>query len=391
VKENAKDKSLAMLTDAYLSPLLLNTLVRDGIPAAARGGRLKEEFRRFCGDLRMLDKADALNIIAQPESRLLINSEDFLPCLIDHLDQKRAEGIRVFRDRLRFRQLLRNAFPDYFFAEVGADRIKEFDLAPGKDYMIKPSAGLSGMVPRRIKDGAGLKNAADELRSGAEESTGSLGPDISNIETFLIEEYIRGEEMACDAFFNSKGEPVILGIYAHPLLNEDDFRDILYYTSAELVDRMLPRIEDLLRRISSRMKTQNFPMHATFRLQRNRLMPIKISPMSFGSFSLPDLNFFAFGLNPYRYYYQDRKPDWKDLLSRAEDKIFFRVLSRLQAPHEKGLHPDHDKFASVFPDLIGYCKLDAARYPAFSVAFGRAENAGEVRMYLDINFQDYIS
>lgn len=386
-----KDRSIALLADAYISPMFLNTLIREGIPAFAKGERLENEFKKYCPGLKILDKINALEIIAQPDSRILTNAESILTCTIRHGEPSRAEDIRIFKDKPRFRQLLSKAFPDYFFVEVEADKLKEIDLPPGKDYIIKPSSGLFGIGLRRVKNSADLKKKADELLSEVGRSTDSFGPDLLSADRFLIEEYIKGEEIACDAFFNSLGEPVILGIYAHPLLDEDDFRDILYYTSAALVDRMLPRIGDFLRRLSTQMMIKNYPLHAKFRLKGNRLMPIEINPMRFGSFSLPELTFFAFGLNPYKYYYLDQKPDWNRALSQAEDKIIFRVLSRLEIPPADGQEPDHDEFASAFEDLIAYCKLDLTRYPAFSVAFGKAGNVQELQKYLDTDFKEYLT
>jgi len=386
-----KDKSLAILADTYASPLFLNTLVREGIPTFAQGDRLRDEFKRYCPGLKLLDKADALNIISQPDSKLLLNSEIFLPCLINHIDPAKAEAIRTFKDKPKFRQLLGKSFPDYFFTVAKADELKDIDLPSGKDYVIKPSSGFSGTGVRRINDAKDLREKADDLLSELEQNAGSFSSDLLSSDRFLIEEHIKGEEIACDAYFNSKGEPVIVGIYNHPLLDEDDFSDILYYTSPDLIKKMHPRIEDFLRRLSSQMVIRNFPIHAEFRLQRNRLLPIEVNPMKFGSFSLPDLTFFAFSLNPYRYYYNEQKPDWKDILSNAEDKVFYRVLSRMKAPLAEGEKPDHDEFASAFPDLVGYCKLDPNRHPAFSIAFGRADKADELHRYLRIDFRDYIS
>lgn len=395
---HVKEKSLAVLADAYTSPLFLNTLVRDGIPAFAKGERLIEEFETFCHGLKLLDKPGALNIVAQPDSKLLLNSEIFLPCLIDHGDPSKAEAIRIFLDKLKFRHLLSKSFPDYFFTEARADELREISLPTGKNFVIKPSSGFSGIGVKGINGTNDLHEKADDLLSDVRRNAESLNSDLLSSDRFLIEEHIKGEEVACDAYFNSGGKPVILGIYNHPQL-ENDFRDILYYTSPSLVQKMHPRIEDFLQRLSSQVAVKNFPLHAEFRLKRNKLVPMEINPMKFGSFSLPDLTFFAFNLNPYRYYYNDVKPDWKEILSKAEDMIFFRVLSRLgtsiaggQKPELKlEIEPDHDEFASIFPDLIGYCKLDLRRYPAYSIAFGRAENVEELQKYLMIDFNDYIS
>jgi len=75
----------------------------------------------------------------------------------------------------------------------------------------------------------------------------------------------------------------------------------------------------------------------------------------------------------------------------AEDDIFFRVLSRLSAAVPVGKKPDHEEFADTFQNLVGYCKLDPDRYPAFSIAFGRTDNLEDVRKYLNMDFRDFLT
>jgi hypothetical protein len=359
-----KEKSLALLTDDYVSPLLLNTLMREEIPAFVQGKRLKEELERFCPGLKLLGKEEAWDIISREDSRLLANTEDLLSCVANHsLDPSRAEGLRQLRDKRRFRELERESYPDYFFLEAKSSRLKEIELPPGKSYIIKPSSGLKGIGVRGAKDSKELQKMADALVLEVKERAEVLGRDrlssdrLLSSDRFLIEEFIKGEEFACDAYLSSKGEPVVLGIYAHPLRDEEDFRDIVYYTSSGVIRKMLPRVSDFLRKLSAQTGLKGIPLHAEFRLQKNRLIPLEVNPLRFGSFSIPDLTFFAFRVNPYKYYYNWQKPEWKRILLQEGEEIFFRVLARLpeDVVGTKGLSVDHEKFADTFNDLVGYC------------------------------------
>ena len=112
------------------------------------------------------------------------------------------------------------------------------------------------------------------------------------------------EDFACDAYINVDGEPVVLGIYEHPVLDKDDFRDIVYYTSGEVMRKRLPRMKDALRKMSSsHLDFGNLPLHAKFRLQKNHLLLTRVNLRRFGIFGLSDLLFFAFGINPYKQYF----------------------------------------------------------------------------------------
>ncbi len=320
-----KKNSITLLTDAYTSPLLINTLISEGVPVYTKSERLKTELRRYCPDLILLDETEAANIITRPDSFLFTNADEGLSAIREFLtNPSEIEVHNSFKDKSDFGRLLSKALPDL-----------------------------------------GLPGAETES--------------------------VRRDEFACDTYFNSKGEPAVLGIYAHPFLDGKDSRDIIYYTSRDIVRKYLRRMEDSLKDLSSRLDLENLPLHAEFRQHKDDLVPIGVDPCRFGSFSLPDLLFFAFGMNPYKQYFSGLKPDWNSALSSAESDIFFRVLSRLPIAVPAGKKPDHEAFADTFRNLVGYCKLDTDRYPAFSIAFGKTDNLGDVKKYLEMDFKNYLT
>ena len=69
---------MALLTDAYTSPLLINTLTKEEVPVYAKSNRLKVELKRYCPNLILLDEYEAANIIAKPDSILYTNSDEGL-------------------------------------------------------------------------------------------------------------------------------------------------------------------------------------------------------------------------------------------------------------------------------------------------------------------------
>ena len=320
-----RKNSIALLDDSYISPLLINTLIREEVPAHAQSNRLKEELGRYYPDLILLDEDEAANILTKTGSLVYANS----------------------------------------------------DLA-----LSKMSDILNG--PFKIDVTGSIKDKSD---FGIPFSKASTDSDLRCAGT----EGIHGEDFACDAYINVDGEPVVLGIYEHPVLDKDDFRDIVYYTSGKVMRKMLPRMKDALRKISSQLDFGNLPLHAKFRLQKNHLLLTEVNPRRFGSFSLSDLPFFAFRINPYKQYFRGLNPDWDSALSLAEEDIFFRVLSRLSAAVPAGRKPDHEEFADTFQNLVGYCKLDPDRYPAFSIAFGRTDNLSDVKKYLGMDFKNYLT
>jgi hypothetical protein len=173
-----KKSSIALLTDAYTSPLLINTLTKEEVPVYAKSNTLKTELEIYCPNLILLDEYEAANIIAKPDSILYTNSDEGLFAIEELFSiSMEIDVYDALKDKLGLGMLLSKALPD--------------------------------LGQRGVETGGGLN-----------------------------------EEYVCDAYFDANGAPVVLGIYAHPFLNEDDFRDIVYYTSQEIMRRMLPQIEN---------------------------------------------------------------------------------------------------------------------------------------------------
>jgi hypothetical protein len=383
-----KENCMALLADSYISPVLLNTLMRREVPALAENERLEKELRRFCPSLILLRREEAKAIMSKSGSLIYTSAENMLPILVGDSNNKvRNENIMLFKDKVQFRRLMSELYPDYFFAEVRSG--EDVHLPKGRSFVVKPASGLFSLGIRKVEGEEQLKQAIEEISKEIESNSHIFPPEVVSSERFLVEEYLTGDEYAFDAYFNSRSKPVVLGIYRHPLLNESDFRDVVYYTSADIMKDMLPRVEGFLKELSSHRKLKNFPLHGEFRVKDDQVMPIEINPMRFGGLSLSDLLFFAYQINPYAAYFLREEPDWNNILSKADGETCFWVDSSIPAGQGE-IMPDHDEYAATFKELLGYCKLDPKRYTTFSIAFAKTKEIGEAMKYLSFNFEDYI-
>ena len=102
-----KKNSIALLTDAYTSPLLINTLIKEGVPVYTKSKRLKTELGRYYPDLILLDETEAANIITKPESLLFTNSDEGLSAIREFLtNPSEIEVHDSFKDKSDFGRLL---------------------------------------------------------------------------------------------------------------------------------------------------------------------------------------------------------------------------------------------------------------------------------------------
>ena len=166
----------------------------------------------------------------------------------------------------------------------------------------------------------GIKAEVEEIRE--------LYPaQVLDVENFIIEGNIEGEEFAVDAYFNSKGKPVVLNIFKHIFSSENDVSDRVYFTSKTVMETYREAVEDLLKEIGKLVGLRNFPLHIELRIgEDRRVQPIELNPMRFAGWCTTDIAYFAYGINTYRYFLEQLEPEWDKILADKEGKNFCLVM-----------------------------------------------------------------
>ena len=73
-----------------------------------------------------------------------------------------------------------------------------------------------------------------------------------------MEEFVDGDEFACDGFWNANGKTVITGIYQHPFASSLDVSDTVYYTSTKVVAQTIERTMQVLEHIGNKLDMRPF-------------------------------------------------------------------------------------------------------------------------------------
>lgn len=228
--------------------------------------------------------------------------------------------------------------------------------------------------------------------------TKNLYPEcVLNTNSFIIEEYIDGEEFAVDAYYNSIGEPVILGIFKHIFSSDNSVSDRVYFSSKEIIESHLEEFTNLLEKIGNLARVKNFPVHIELRRNSNGiLLPIEVNPIRFGGWcSTADLSFLAYGFNPYLYFYYQKKPDWCKVFQGKEGKLFSLVI--LDNSTGKNVSEitsfNYDKLLANFEKPIELRKIDYKQYPLFGILFieTREENFLEIKNIIDSDLSEFIT
>ena len=327
------------------------------------------------------------------------NSENAIGWIAKHLAFSDLPGkIDLFKDKLKFRELTKSIFPGFFFKGVQVEELKdiEFNELP-LPFIIKPTVGFFSMGVYKVSNLEEWKKTVDALHTEMDQIKDLYPEEVLNTRSFIIEQLINGEEYAFDAYFDSEGEPVVLGILKHVFSSDSDVSDRVYISSKEIIESNLDEFTGFARKIGALAGVKNFPVHIELRRDDDgTLLPIEVNPMRFGGWcTTADISFLAYGLNPYLYYYLQKKPDWPEILKGKEGRLYSVIV----LDNSTGIGTDeitsfnYEKLLAQFEKPLELRKVDHKTYPLFGFLFTetRQDNYIELENILNSDLTEFIS
>ncbi len=330
---------------------------------------------------------------------IYITSENSIGWISKHLAFSNLPAkIELFKDKLKFRELIRSIFPNFYFKEVRTEDLKkiQFNEIP-LPFIIKPTIGFFSIGVYKVSSYEEWVNTIDSIITELDQIKDLYPGEVLNTSSFIIEQCINGEEFAVDAYYNSIGKPVILSILKHTFSSETDVSDRVYISSKEIIESNLEEFTDFVGKIGNLAGVKNFPVHIELRRDNDgTLLPIEVNPMRFGGWcTTADISFLAYGFNPYLYYYSQKKPNWSEVLKGKEGKLFSIIV----LDNSTGIDVDeitsfnYEKLLSNFEKPIELRKIDYKKYPVFGFLFAetREDNFIELKNILDSDLNEFIS
>ena len=326
--------------------------------------------------------------------KLYTNSEDSVEWILQNLnDTDIPEKLNLFKDKIKFRELLKPLYPDYYYKEVSLEDLKSLNPKELKyPCILKPAIGFLSFGVYPVHNSEEFKKVISNIDKDINDFKGVFPLEVVNTSMFLIEEMISGDEYAIDAYFNCKGEAVILNIFHHPFLNENDVTDRVYYTSKNIIENYLDKFESLLNKIGKSAGLKNFPMHLELRMQGEKMIPIEINPMRFAGWCDTDVAYYAYGINMYEYYMEDKKPDWTKILDSKGDEMYYFTGAEISPSIDKKQikSVDYDSYLSYIKKPLDIRKIDYRTKPLFAIVIGRADTKDEINTLLNIDLTKFI-
>ncbi|MFA8433145.1 MAG: ATP-grasp domain-containing protein [Marinifilaceae bacterium] len=383
---------MILLEGPYVSDFLLETIEKNQIPVLQN--TMSESFsERF--NLPLLDGNDFAEQVKQTQ-KLYSNSENAVGWMMENLsDTPYPEKIQLLKDKVAFREALQDIYPDFYFKGVMASELPQMDFEQlPTPVILKPAIGFFSLGVYKINSRKDWNNALQDIQTNLDQASAMYPGQVIDNSRFILEQCINGDEFAVDAYFDKDGKPVVLNILQHDFSSDADVSDRWYYTSPEMIRDKLTVFSQFLEQINEKLELKNFPFHLELRTDGTRLAPIEINPMRLCGWCLTDLMWYAYGINPYEYYLEDKQPDWDAILKGKEGNTYnFMILDAPNGPDLNTVkHFDYEKLLQDFSHPLHLRKLDHHSFPIFGFLFleTAADKTEEFQRILHSDLKEYM-
>jgi len=387
---------MILLDKPYISDFLLKTLEFNRIPVIHN--TVVDELAS-ARNLQLVPEAEAVaNYNGGDTLMLYTNSENSISWIENNLQHSSLPAtIRLFKNKILFRDLIKDLYPGYFYRGVTIDLLDKLDVSGFTfPFIIKPAVGFFSLGVYKVDHPDEWPETVITIKNEIGLISDLYPPEVLHTGEFIIEECIEGDEFAIDCYFNNEGQPVVLNIMKHIFSSGKDVNDRVYITSKDIIEGYLHSITEFLSEIGKRASLRNFPAHVEVRIHENgTVSPIEVNPLRFGGWcSTPDLAWYAFGINLYEYLFQQKQPEWNIILTGKENLVFSNiVLNNSTGTEGKNIRSfDYDKLLSDFEKPLELRKADFTKFPIFGFLFceTRLENMQELQRILMSDLKEYV-
>lgn len=385
---------MIILDQQYVSRELRDYLNTGHVPVL-RNAAAEEADTQGLFHLVSAEEADALLSAGE---RIYTTCENSLSWVLAHAtDKALLDGIAMCKDKAAFRRMLAAQYPDFFFLEVPADELEKLDFATLKTpFILKPSVGFFSVGVYTIANEADWSAALADIRRSSARWAADYDASVVGTSSFILEEYIRGDEYAVDFYYDSEGRAVILNIFHHEFASFEDVSDRLYVTSPDIIRAHLEEFTAFFDRMNEQMGARDMPLHVELRVDGGRIIPIEANPLRFAGWCVTDLSLYAWGFRTYDLYLRDQRPDWDSIFKSREGRLYSAVILDPPADLEYPLSEadfDYERLCADFQNVLELRRIDYRNGgPVFGFVFAetRADERGELDRILLSDLREYL-
>lgn len=358
---------MIFLAPPYVSDFLRASVERQGLVV------LDTPEARILGGAG-LKYAPTGKLVREGGPRAYSNSENILDTISRVLaDTDTPRQVEACKDKVRFREMTQTVFTGYGFTSASLDELETADLSKLTfPVVVKPARGFFSLGVHVVESPKNWPATVRTLREEIADFNANYPASVVDSGTFIIEEAIDGEEYAVDVYWDSDGTAVILNILHHVFSSGDDVSDRLYNTSSAILRDKLGPFTKVMQDIGDACGFKDFPAHIEIRVKEDStIIPIEANPLRFAGWCVADITHYAWGFDPYEYYFTNQRPDWDTILPKREGKITSLCLADLPAGFDRSRIKDVDwaGLEGMFETVLDMRKINYREYPVLAFVF----------------------
>ncbi|MDD2196329.1 MAG: ATP-grasp domain-containing protein [Bacteroidales bacterium] len=381
-----------IIDEPYVSELFKDTIIKNRYKLLKNEFALKSEHY----DSELLYDNEQMIEAFKSNQLLYLNSENSIEWIADNLSfSELPQHINVFKNKALFRDMTRKMYPNFYYKQLDINELRSFKVDEvKKPFIIKPAVGFLSLGVYTVNSNNDWVKTVELIEKEMVDVKSMFPKEVLDTSKFIIEEYIDGTEYAFDAYYDNEGKPVIINILKHIFASTEDVSDRLYLTSKSIINEFISPFQEFLEEIGDILKIRNIPIHVEVRVNGDTIVPIEVNPMRFAGLCTTDIAYFAYGINPYEYFIERKKPDWNSILKNKDGKVYsVTILDKPKDIDASAIKQfDFERVLKSFEKPLEVRKMDIKRYPIFGFVFAetRKENLIELENILKNDLREFI-
>ena len=390
-----REEKMYIIEKPYVSEYLMDIIINKDWAV------LDNETIENCGleedVLNLLSSDEAKEHYIQQENPFIFsNSENAITWIVNNLpDSNLTKYIKTFKDKVLFRETLKDLYPDLYFTSL---EYLDINYVEKEQYQfpiaLKPSVGYLNFGVRIINSLDDWDPNIKRLHKEIATNKSKYDESVVNTTYILIEQLITGEDLSVDAYYDKNGVPVILNIFKRIYKEDQPINEKLYITSAATIEKHLQKVTQFLKEIGSRLDIKNFPLNLEVRLnEAGTLVPIEVNPMRFANWCVSDLAKYAWGFNIYDYFETQKHPDWNSIIQNAGEQTYYASLVDIPKGFPKSSVRDFNfnGYLENFSNVFEVRRVNFKANPLFGVVLGSTSDDEELDMILNMEQGAFIT
>jgi hypothetical protein len=387
---------MILIDQPFVSNFLVKTIKENQFPIIATQvakSMIHDNSLNWISEERAIQQYNSIK-----NTSIYTNSENAINWIEQHLkNTELPKKIQLFKNKITFRELIKDVFPEYFFKGIPLKKLKDFPVSELQfPLILKPAVGFFSLAVHKIDTVKEWVSVVNTIDAEVETFKDMYPKEVVDVTDFIIETCIDGEEYAVDCYFNNQGKVVILNILHHIFSSSKDVSDRVYTTSKEIIEHYFTEIENFLQIVGNKAQLKNFPMHVEIRIDsQGKIIPIEINPQRFGGWcTTGDISWFAFGINSYEYFLNEKTPNWAEIFKKNADKLYSLIVldnnSGIEGKNIKSFN--YDLLLQNFENPLEIRKVNYIKYGVFGFLFTETSygNEQELNSILTSKLTNYI-